>query len=121
MKNCMKHLNTRNNKPCGLSAADQNLMCRCANVHAQQQLQQQFEAQFLHKPRDLKAKLKSQLQQQAPAGKHNAELHWTSCMPGARLQREHLPRNAGMFMLEHLSRICLAEGACNLVHMSLRK
>lgn len=65
-------------------------MCRCDNVHAQRQLQQHFEAQFLHKPWDLKAKLRSQAhqqqQQQGQAGSSGAELRWTSCMPGARLQ-----------------------------------
>ena len=72
-------------------------MCRCDNAHAQQQLQQQFEAQFLHKPWGLKAKLKSQArqqqQQQGQAG--SAQLRWTSCMPGARLQQGAAPGHAG--------------------------
>lgn len=61
---------------------------RCDGLHAQQQLQRHFEAQFLHKPKDLKAKLLSQRQQQQQTGSPNAGLHWTACMPAARLQRE---------------------------------
>ena len=75
-------------------------MCRCDNAHAQQQLQQHFEAQFLHKPWDLKAKLRSQMRQQqqhqGQAGSSNAQLRWTSCMPGARLQQGAASGHAGV-------------------------
>ena len=78
-------------------------MCRCDNAHAQQQLQQQFEAQFLHKPWDLKAKLRSQArqqqQQQGQAGSSSAQLRWTSCMPGARLQQGGPAGHAGVSLV----------------------
>ena len=80
---------------------------RCDNAVSQHQLQRHFEAQFLHKPEDLKVKLKHKLfqqqlgqgqgqgqgQRQKHAGQEAAELQWTNCMPAARPQ-DHLSRHA---------------------------
>ncbi|KAL3158545.1 hypothetical protein ABBQ38_010766 [Trebouxia sp. C0009 RCD-2024] len=74
---------------------------RCNTMHSQQQLQRQFEAQFLHKPPDLKAKLKAQLLQQTQqqlqrqAAGQEAALQWTNCMPAVQQQKPPLGRLAG--------------------------
>ncbi|KAL0019435.1 hypothetical protein WJX79_007767 [Trebouxia sp. C0005] len=73
-----------------------SLGMRCDGLHAQQQLQRHFEAQFLHKPKDFKAKLlNQQQQQQTRTGSSNAGLHWMACMPAARLQKEPVTHPSG--------------------------
>ena len=84
--------------------------CRCNTAPAQQQLQRHFEAQFLHKPQDLKAKLKGQLLQQQQQQQHQqqqqqhqqhagqqmgAELKWMNCMPAAGQQEQPLRHGKG--------------------------
>ena len=84
-------------------------LCRCDNAHAQQQLQRQFEAQFLRKPQDLRAKLHSQFQQQQQqqqqqqlghrhAADHETGLHWTSYMPAARQHKQPVGLLAGTIL-----------------------